>query len=58
MKTGKSFIVAAFAALSRDAEFVVVGLLNRVQTLLVRLLPERILLRVSGAVLRRLRRLD
>ena len=50
--------LAAFAALSRDAEFVVVGLLNRVQTLLVRLLPERILLRVSGAVLRRLRRLD
>ena len=50
--------LAAFAALSRDAEIVVVGLLNCVQTLLVRLLPERLLLRVSGAVLRRVRRLD
>lgn len=46
---------AAFAALSKNRPIVVVGRLNKLQTVLVRLIPERALLCISGFILNKIR---
>lgn len=46
---------AAYAALAKGRDIVVVGRLNRLQSALVRFIPTRLLLAVSGAVLGKIR---
>ena len=46
---------AAFNALSKNRPIVVVGVLNKLQTVLVRLIPEKTLLHISGFILDKIR---
>lgn len=49
---------ASFRALAKGKSIVVVGLLNKLQSILVRFVPEFILLKISGAILSKVRKLD
>lgn len=51
-------VEASFRALAKGKSIVVVGLLNKLQSILVRFVPEFILLKISGAILSKVRKLD
>ncbi len=49
---------ASFEALAKGKNLIVVGFVNKLQTAAAKLLPTRLVLRVSGAILSRIRRVD